>query len=105
MYDDDSVDSTEDILKPFIEAGIVTYQREKLETLVIVAKQSSSLLVFGGVGVWGCWCWWVVTAVVVAGVVTVAGAMAMVVVVVLAVVVVAMVVLLRGTIVNTTKYC
>ena len=53
MYDDDSVDSTEDILKPFIEAGIVTYQREKLETLVIVAKQSSSLLVFGVVGVGG----------------------------------------------------
>ncbi|CAM9472050.1 unnamed protein product [Laminaria digitata] len=32
VYDDDSVDATEDILKPFIEAGIVTYRREKLET-------------------------------------------------------------------------
>lgn len=32
VYDDDSVDGTEEILQPFMEAGIVTYHKEKLGT-------------------------------------------------------------------------
>lgn len=31
VYDDDSVDDTVDILKPFVEAGIVHYKYYKVE--------------------------------------------------------------------------
>ena len=50
VYDDDSVDGTEDILKPFVEAGIVTYRRGKLETLVTVADvwKDAEVVVGGG---------------------------------------------------------